>query len=62
MDTKLSYNTILNIHTLNTNNNNKSETDYIECTKYIIKLDSLETTLKIFKIKNKIFDTKIYIS
>ena len=66
MDTKLSYNNILNIHTLNTNNNNKSETDDqsddIDCTKYIIKLDSLETKLNIFKIKNKLFDTKIYIS
>ena len=66
MDTKLSYNNILNIHKLNTNNNNKSETndvlDDIECTKYIIKLDSLETKLKIFKNKNKLFDTKIYIS
>ena len=66
MDTKLSYNNILNIHKLNTNNNKKSETDDvlddIECTKYIIKLDSLETKLKIFKNKNKLFDTKIYIS
>ena len=51
MDTKLSYN-----NKLNTNNNNKSETDDvlndIECTKYIIKLNSLETKLKIFKNKN----------
>ena len=66
LDTKLSYNNILNIHKLNTNNNNKSETDDvlddIECTTYIIKLDSLETKLKIFKNKNKLFDTKIYIS
>ena len=65
-DTKLSYNNILNIHKLNTNNNKQSETDDvlddIECTKYIIKLDSLETKLKIFKNKNKLFDTKIYIS
>ena len=66
MDTKLSYNNILNIHKLNTNNYKKSETDDvlddIECTKYIIKLDCLETKLKIFKNKNKLFDTKIYIS
>ena len=58
LDTKLSYNNILNIHKLNTNNNKKSETDDvlddIECTKYIIKLDSLETKLKIFKNKNKL--------
>ena len=44
---------MLNIHKLNTNSNNKSETDdesdYIdcECTKYIIKLDSLNTKLQI---------------
>ena len=66
LDTKLSYNNILNIHKLNTYNNKKSETDDvlddIECTKYISKLDSLETKLKIFKNKNKLFDTKIYIS
>ena len=66
LDTKLSYNNILNIHILNTNNNNKSETDDqyddTECIKYIIKLDSLDTKLKIFKNKNKLFDTKIYIS
>ena len=64
MDTKLSYNNILNIHKLNTNNNNKSETDDqsddIECTKYIIKLDSLETKLKIFKNKNTIRYKNIY--
>ena len=55
MDTNLSYHNILNIHKLNTNINNKSETDYqsddIECTKYIIKLDSLETNYKYLKIK-----------
>ena len=66
MDTKLSYNNILNIHKLNTIDNNKSETDDqsdgIEYTKYIIKLDSLETKLKIFKNKNKLFDTTIFIS
>ena len=67
MDTKLSYNNILHIRKLNTNKNKKSETDDVSNdidtgTKYIIKLDSLETKLQIFKNKNKLFDTNIYIN
>ena len=66
MDTKLSYNNILHIRKLNTNKNKISEIDDVSNdidtgTKYIIKLDSLETKLQIFKNKNKLFDTNIYI-
>ena len=61
MDTKLSYNNILHKHKhkCNTNTNNKSDDIRItdKCTKYIIKLDSLETKLQIFKNRNKLFDT-----
>ena len=67
LDTKLSYNNILHIRKLNTNKNKKSETDDVSNdidtgTKYIIKLDSLEIKLQIFKNKNKLFDTNIYIN
>ena len=67
LDTKLSYNNILHIRKSNTNKNKKSETDDVSNdidtgTKYIIKLDSLETKLQIFKNKNKLFDTNIYIN
>ena len=63
MDTKLSYNNNLHIHKLNTNINNKSDDIRIidKFTKYIIKLDSLENKLQIFKNKNKLFDTNLYI-
>ena len=66
LDTKLSYNNILHIRKLNTNKNKISEIDDVSNdidtgTKYIIKLDSLETKLQIFKNKNKLFDTNIYI-
>ena len=49
---------------MNTNTNNKSDDIRItdKCTKYIIKLDSLETKLQIFKNKNKLFYTNLYIS
>ena len=66
LDTKLSYNNILHIRKLNINKNKISEIDDVSNdidtgTKYIIKLDSLETKLQIFKNKNKLFDINIYI-
>ena len=48
---------------MNTNTDNKSDDIRItdKCNTYIIKLDSLETKLQIFKNKNKLFDTNLYI-